>query len=233
MATSDIICVTNKTICEKSGEVFLDRIRKVAEAGPLAIILREKDLSLAEYRELAVEVLKICRKVEGSRLIIHNFYEIFFETWMDNKTASEYNPEDKTDLVNELSYLHMPLRKLEELYKNQTDRYAELREKLVGLGTSCHSVEDAKLAEKLGCTYIIAGHIYNTDCKKGLEGRGPGFLRDVVESVSIPVYAIGGITPENINDIRDTGASGACIMSSSMTCLSPKDLIMSFKKSLT
>ena len=219
MATSDIICVTNKSICEKSGEIFLERIRKVAEARPLAIILREKDLSLEEYRELAGEVSKICKRVEESRLIIHNFYEIILE-----------NGIDKNGSVNEFTSLHMPLWKLEELYKNQLGVYAELRSKLLHLGASCHSVEDAKLAEKLGCTYIIAGHIYNTDCKKGLEGRGLGFLRDVVESVSIPVYAIGGITPENINDVRNTGASGACIMSTSMTCESPKDLIMSFKK---
>ena len=219
MATSDIICVTNKSICEKSGEIFLERIRKVAEARPLAIILREKDLSLEEYRELAGEVSKICKRVEESRLIIHNFYEIILE-----------NGIDKNGSVNEFTSLHMPLWKLEELYKNQPGVYAELRSKLLHLGASCHSVEDAKLAEKLGCTYIIAGHIYNTDCKKGLEGRGLGFLRDVVESVTIPIFAIGGITPENINDVRNTGASGACIMSSSMTCESPKDLIMSFKK---
>ena len=219
MATSDIICVTNKSICEKSGEIFLERIRKVAEARPLAIILREKDLSLEEYRELAGEVSKICKRVEGSRLIIHNFYEIILE-----------NGIDKNCSVNEFTSLHMPLWKLEELYKNQPGVYAELRSKLLHLGASGHSVEDAKLAEKLGCTYIIAGHIYNTDCKKGLEGRGLGFLRDVVESVTIPIFAIGGITPENINDVRNTGASGACIMSSSMTCESPKDLIMSFKK---
>ena len=216
MATSDIICVTNKSICEKNGVLFFEQIKKVAEARPLAIVLREKDLSLEEYRELAGKVSKMCREVEGSRLIIHNFYELILE--------------DETDLANELSYLHMPLWKLEELYNNQPDEFARLREKLVGLGASCHSVEDAKLAEKLGCTYIIAGHIYNTDCKKGLEGRGLGFLRDVVEAVSIHVYAIGGITPENINDVRNNGASGACIMSSSMTCKSPKDIIMSFKK---
>jgi thiamine-phosphate pyrophosphorylase len=230
MATSDIICITNKSICEKSGEVFLDRIRKVAEAGPLAIILREKDLPLADYRELAKEVLKICQKVEGSRLIIHNFYEIFLETGIDNKLEPEKKLKGDINLAKELSYLHMPLWKLEELYKNQPDEYTRLREKLAHLGASCHSMEDAKLAEKLGCTYIIAGHIYNTDCKKGLEGRGLSFLRDVVESVTIPVYAIGGITPENVDDVRNAGASGACIMSSSMTCKSPKELIMSFNK---
>jgi thiamine-phosphate pyrophosphorylase len=216
MATSDIICVTNKSICEKNGVLFFEQIKKVAEARPLAIVLREKDLSLEEYRELAGKVSKMCREVENSRLIIHNFYELILE--------------DETDLANELSYLHMPLWKLGELYNNQPDEYARLREKLVGLGASCHSVEDAKLAEKLGCTYIIAGHIYNTDCKKGLEGRGLSFLRDVVESVTIPVYAIGGITPENVDDVRNAGASGACIMSSSMTCKSTKELIMSFNK---
>ena len=139
MATSDIICVTNKSICEKNGVLFFEQIKKVAEARPLAIVLREKDLSLEEYRELAGKVSKMCREVEGSRLIIHNFYELILE--------------DETDLANELSYLHMPLWKLEELYNNQPDEYARLREKLVGLGASCHSVEDAKLAEKLGCTY--------------------------------------------------------------------------------
>ena len=228
MATSDIICVTNKTICEKSGEVFLDRIRKVAEAGPLAIILREKDLPLADYRELAKEVLKICQKVEGSRLIIHNFYEIFLETGIDNKLEPENKLKGDINLAKELSYLHMPLWKLEELYKNQPDEYTRLRDKLAHLGASCHSMEDAKLAEKLGCTYIIAGHIYNTDCKKGLEGRGLGFLRDVVEAVSIPVYAIGGISPENISLVRNCGAAGACVMSGFMRCSDPRAYIGEF-----
>ena len=104
-----------------------------------------------------------------------------------------------------------------------------LRFRLLGLGASCHSVEDAKLAEKLGCTYIIAGHIYNTDCKKGLEGRGTDFLKSVVDVVQIPVYAIGGIKPGNYTEIKSAGASGACIMSSAMTCESPELLLDNFK----
>ncbi|MGN0572472.1 MAG: thiamine phosphate synthase, partial [Acutalibacteraceae bacterium] len=86
------------------------------------------------------------------------------------------------------------------------------------LGASCHSVDDAIEAEKLGCTYITAGHVFNTDCKKGLPGRGTAFLKSVCDSVSIPVYAIGGICPENIAEIRSAGTAGACVMSGAMVC---------------
>ena len=40
---------------------------------------------------------------------------------------------------------------------------------------------------------MTAGHIYVTDCMKGLAPRGLGFLKDVCSTVNVPVYAIGGI----------------------------------------
>ena len=84
------------------------------------------------------------------------------------------------------------------------------------LGASCHSVEDALEAQSLGCTYITAGHVFETDCKKGLPGRGLDFLRNVCAAVDIPVYGIGGIDADNIVLVREAGASGACLMSSLM-----------------
>ena len=220
MAASDIICVTNRILCEKNNESFEERIRKIVEAEPYAIILREKDLSLSEYRELAKNAARICSQSKDLKFIIHNFYELILENY-EKKNISVSG-------AGEYEYLHMPLNKLKELYDNRRDVYNGLLENLMGLGASCHSVEDAMLAEKLGCTYIIAGHIYDTDCKKGLEGRGLEFLKSVAESVDIPVYAIGGITTENISDVRNAGASGACIMSSAMTCDSPRYLIKRF-----
>ena len=86
------------------------------------------------------------------------------------------------------------------------------------IGTSVHSVEDALEAQKLGATYITAGHIYATDCKKGLPPRGLDFLRDVCRAVDIPVYAIGGIKIDQaqFTDILNCGAAGGCIMSGMM-----------------
>ena len=97
-------------------------------------------------------------------------------------------------------------------------------------GASCHSVEDAVLAEKLGCTYITAGHIFDTDCKKGLLGRGLDFLKNVCAGVSVPVYAIGGISPANISKVREAGAAGACVMSGLMVCEDPEDYLQEFKR---
>ncbi len=84
------------------------------------------------------------------------------------------------------------------------------------LGTSIHSVEDAKEAERLGADYIFAGNIFETDCKKGLPGRGLEFLENVCKAVNIPVYAIGGISEEKMPQILGTGAAGGCMMSGFM-----------------
>lgn len=184
---SDIICVTNRNLCK---EDFLKRIEKIAVAHPAGIILREKDLTKEEYRNLAKQVLQICEKHQVS-CILHSF----------------------TDEAIELSAeaVHLPLSILREMTEEQRSRFKVL-------GASCHSLEEALEAERLGCTYIIAGHIFATDCKKGLPGRGLDFLKSICENVSIPVYAIGGINGENIADVRNAGAKGACVMSGFMQC---------------
>ena len=98
------------------------------------------------------------------------------------------------------------------------------------IGSSCHSVEDAEEALSLGAGYITAGHIYETDCKKGLVPRGTIFLKSVCESVDIPVYAIGGISPQNIKDVVNAGAEGVCIMSSFMNCPDVSEYMKSLRK---
>ena len=84
------------------------------------------------------------------------------------------------------------------------------------IGTSIHSVEDAIFAESHGADYITAGHIFTTDCKKGLPGRGIEWLKTVCDAVSIPVYAIGGISDANAGELSDYGIAGYCMMSASM-----------------
>ena len=68
-----------------------------------------------------------------------------------------------------------------------------------------------------------------TDCKKGLAPRGLEFLRKVCESVSVPVYAIGGICNANIDLVRKAGAAGACVMSGLMRCEDVKETMKGFE----
>ena len=184
------------------GEDFLARIERIAAAGPKAIVLREKDLSPEEYRALAKEALSICEK-RGVPCILHSFADI----------AAELGAEAA----------HLPLDKLTELPE-------EIKARFRVIGASCHSREDALLAEKAGATYITAGHVFATDCKKGLPPRGLSFLREVCEAVDIPVYAIGGISPENVSSVREAGAAGACVMSGLMACEEPEKLLREFER---
>lgn len=98
------------------------------------------------------------------------------------------------------------------------------------VGASVHSVDEAVEAEQQGVDYVTAGHIFATSCKPDLAPRGLEFLREVCESVKIPVYAIGGINSSNINQIVQAGADGACIMSGFMTCENPAEYIETLRK---
>lgn len=183
-------------------EEFLSRIERIAAARPAGIILREKDLSEEQYQSLAEQVLEICRKQE-TQCILHSFYDTALELGCDR--------------------IHLPLSVLKDMEPGKRKQFRIL-------GASCHSAEDAFLAEKMGCSYITAGHIFETDCKKGLPGRGLEFLEEVCRRVSVPVYAIGGITAADMRKIRQTGAAGACVMSGLMTCEDPKEYLEGFKE---
>lgn len=84
------------------------------------------------------------------------------------------------------------------------------------IGTSVHSVEQAKQAVSLGAGVLVAGHVFETDCKKGLPGRGTFFIHEISLVSELPVYGIGGIDVENAEDVVRAGASGVCIMSGFM-----------------
>lgn len=146
---------------------FFARISKIAAARPAAVILREKDLSEKEYKELAKKVLKICRE-QKTACILHSFPETALELGCGS--------------------LHLPLPVLMEMNDSQ-------RQKFPVLGASCHSVEDAVLAERLGCTYITAGHIFDTDCKKGLPGRGLEFLKTYAQAFLYRFMPLAGSRP--------------------------------------
>lgn len=185
MCMSDILCVTNRKLCQGD---FLERVERIAACHPAGIILREKDMLPEEYEKLAAQVMEVCVQYDV-RYILHAFVDIAISLHADA--------------------IHLPLHLLRELSQKQKAHFKVL-------GASCHSVEDALEAQTLGCTYITAGHVFETDCKKGLPGRGLEFLRNVCAAVDIPVYGIGGIDADNIAMVRDAGASGACLMSSVM-----------------
>ena len=180
----NLLAITNRKLC--SGD-FLKQIERVANLNPMGIVLREKDLSQEEYKNMAISVIEICKK-NKINCILHSHLDVAIELKVDK--------------------IHLPL----QIMKSNLEKIKQFKV----IGVSIHSVEEAKEAERLGATYITAGHIFKTDCKKGVPPRGINFLKDVCKNVSIPVYAIGGITDENFKDVLNAGAYGVCMMSSLM-----------------
>lgn len=180
---------------------FLERIRQLAAGKPQAIVLREKDLAVTEYEKLAVAINQSCQENQVA-LVINQNIAVAHKLGLDRVQLS----------LDDLKKHHRAL------------------EKFTHIGAAVHSVAEAKEAEGLGATYLVAGHIFATDCKKGMAPRGLAFLRAVCEATTIPVLAIGGITRENFASVLQSGAVGACIMSEAMTCQKPAALADDYKK---
>lgn len=195
-----------KVICvsaRQHSNNFLQSIKMIAKSDVEAIILREKDLSEDEYYLLAKNVKEICDKY-NKKLIIHNFIDIARKLGIKN--------------------IQLPFSKF--IAEKNLHRDFE------SIGTSVHSVDDAVIAEKSGADYIIAGHIFATECKKGLAPRGVEFLKAVCNAVKIPVYAIGGIDDNSVVELSNLNCnnfSGVCVMSALMKNDNPQKLVQKIK----
>ena len=195
-----ILAITNRHLCNND---FLTQIQDICSLNEkntgiksVSIVLREKDLSENDYKDLAAKVMKICEK-NNTECILHKFYNV----------AKELNCKK----------IHLPLHVL----KAKSNVCKEFNE----IGVSIHSVSEAIEAVNLGATYITAGHIFATDCKKDIPPRGLGFLSSICSLVNIPVYAIGGISLSNAQEAINAGADGICIMSGLMNCKDPRVFI--------
>ena len=98
------------------------------------------------------------------------------------------------------------------------------------VGVSVHSTLEAVNAQKKGADYLLAGHIFETNCKRGMRGRGISFLEEILNNVSIPVIAIGGINESNIDMVLKTEVCGAAVMSLVMTSSDPFTATYNLKK---
>lgn len=191
-----LICISNQKLCRDD---FLSRIEEIAKGQPHAIMLREKELSEPDYRELAIKVKEICDRHQVKLIINHNL-----------EIAEELKVEAVQVSIHDIRRAGEAIRNFKQV------------------GVSIHSLEQAREAEAWGANYLIAGHIFPTDCKKGLPARGLIFLKEICNVVSIPVFAIGGISQANYKIAMMAGAKGVCIMSEAMTTDHPETLAQRF-----
>lgn len=179
-------------------------ISKLSSYGVKAIQLREKDLP-AEVLLTLAKSIKL-RLKNQTRLIINDRLDIA--------------------LLCDADGLHSPVNGVNaKQIKNYSKRLI--------LGKSVHSVNEAVKAETNGFDYLIFGPVFRTPAKiKYGKPQGLKSLSKVCQSVNIPIFAVGGITPNRVKKCLDAGAYGVAAIRQFMTSQNIEQAIMEYKQAL-
>jgi 8-oxo-dGTP diphosphatase len=176
-------------------EVFLDALEDTVAAGVVRlIVLRRPDLGPKELLELATGAA--CRlEGGGSRLMLHGDADVLGP--LIAQVPAELAPRLETVVAG----LHAPARSLTRLSERPVP-------KQMWFGVSCHSQEELEAALALGADYAFLGTVKPTASHPGEEGLGWERFAMAVEGLALPVYAIGGMTPDDLPDAWAAGAQG-------------------------
>ena len=176
-------------------EKFLNTIEEGIKGGVSVVQIREKTAETLDFYNLALKVKEITAKYNVPLII-----------------------KDRVDVALAID--------ADGVHVGQSDMPCDVTRKLIGndkiLGVSAATIEEAKKAEKDGADYIGTGAVFPTATKDDAPSITKQDLKDVVESINIPVVAIGGITLENAHELTDTGIAGLSVVSAIMSSENPK-----------
>jgi thiamine-phosphate pyrophosphorylase len=189
-----------------AGENWIEKVVTAVESGVPAIQLREKDLSPEELLQVASQLAERLRS-QPVHLFVNSSVEI--------AKALGWN-------------LHLSESKL-----SQISSARKILGNKVWIGVSTHSLEQARSAQAQGADYLLFGPVFETPSKKGFgPPQGLAKLEEVARQISIPVFAIGGITPEQAALCVEQGAHGVAVVSAILGVADPASAVVAFQRGL-
>ena len=183
-----------------------DVVREALAAGAPTIQLRLKGATARELLEAAHTLIPIVRSA-GALFIVNDRLDVALAAGAD---GVHLGPDDPPVM---------------DARTVAADTVRTVAEAFI-VGYSADTTDGATRAEAEGADYLGVGAVYATANKSdageviGLEG-----LRRVVKAVSIPVVAIGGITPERARAVAETGACGSAIIGAVMGSPEPAEAV--------
>lgn len=168
------------------GETLYGQVEKALKGGATFMQLREKNLDEEHFLQEAVEIKELCKK--------------YYVPFVIN---------DNVDIAVKMD--------ADGVHVGQSDMEAgDVRAKLGPdkiVGVSAQTVEQAVLAEKRGADYLGVGAVFSTGTKLDADDVSYETLKAICETVSIPVVAIGGITKDNLMELKGSGIDGIAVVS--------------------
>ena len=190
---SELYFITDSTPYDR--KEFLYRVEEALKGGVTLMQLREKNRTTKEYIELAEAVHEISKRYNVPLII-----------------------DDRVDVMLAVD--------AEGVHVGAEDMPLATARKLIGpdkiLGATAKRVDVAKAAYEAGADYLGVGAIYPTTTKVKTVLTSTDTLDAICKAVPIPVNAIGGLTPSNMDVLKGIGIAGVCAVSAIMKADSPK-----------
>ena len=165
---------------------FYSCIESALKGGAEIIQLREKNISEEDLIAEALKVKEICRRY-NALLIINDNYNAAIKSGADGvHVGIEDTP-------------------VSEIRKITGDNFI--------IGATAKTIEQAKKAQAEGADYLGTGAVFPSPTKTDAIRITTQQFKEIAESVSIPVVAIGGISRDNITSLKNIGAVGAALVS--------------------
>lgn len=178
-----LYAITDRKLMENNFEYAIEQ---AIRGGAELIQLREKGISDEEYIKRAISALEVCRKYHVP-LIINDSIDVCISSGADG------------------------------VHLGNSDSPPEQARKILGndaiIGVSAKTVEQAIAAARSGANYIGCGAVFGTSTKNDAKKMDISTLKEITAASPIPVFAIGGINNDNVNELKNTGIYGIAVIS--------------------
>jgi thiamine-phosphate pyrophosphorylase len=171
---------------DRAREGVREAVAAACGAGVRAVQLRSKSLDARDLYELAMALRE---DGHSCRLLVNDRVDIAMAARLDG--------------------VHCP----EHGFPPQTARSLLPQGSLVG--ASCHSSQAVRRASQAGASFVFFGPVYETPSKAVYgDPLGIDALRGICAASAVPVFAIGGVTPERATECVEAGAAGVAVIRS-------------------
>lgn len=169
-----------------NGKTLYSQVELALKGGATMIQIREKDLDENTFLKEAEQIQSLCAKY-CVPFIVNDNVELAVKIGADG------------------------------VHVGQSDMAAKDVRALIGkdkiLGVSAQTVKQAIEAQKCGADYLGTGAVFPTGSKDDAQVLGVQTLKEICSAVNIPVVAIGGISKDNILELKKSGIAGVSVIS--------------------
>jgi thiamine-phosphate pyrophosphorylase len=197
--------ITDRKLFTDNSSLFT-AVEEALKGGLKAVQLREKDLGTRDLLDMAYRMRKLTKAYQA-RLFVNDRVDIALAVEADGVHLGRES---------------IPAHAVQKTFKDR-----------LIIGVSTHSLDEAVDAEKGGADFVTLGPVYHTPSKmKYGEPIGIELLKSIKGKISIPVFGIGGIKMDKVEEVKGAGADGVALISAILTTKNIRETTENFLRSI-